>query len=132
VENASAVPFAFNYETNAFVVIGPQPLLVGWYAAAVVGKLLDQVLPVTYAFPLASTTMSLSESCPSPPSKVEYTNAVPASFTFTMKPSPYQPECCGCTTPGVVGKYVELETPPTYALPAASTATAWPTSEPLY
>ena len=95
------------------------------------GKLLEFVSPVTYALPAASTTIPRPRSEEFiPPRYVEYTSAVPAGLTFVTKASMLVGEVVS-NAPVVVGKFVELVSPVTYALPEESTAIALPSSEAL-
>jgi hypothetical protein len=56
-----------------------------------VGKFVDEVVPVIYALPPASTTICLAESVPLPPRYVEKTRADPAALIFVKNTSSVPP-----------------------------------------
>jgi len=72
-------PAAFNLTIKASV---PRLRAVPDDAA---GKLLEVVLPTTYAAPDASTAMPLPTSSPEPPRYVEYTSEAPVGFILVTK-----------------------------------------------
>jgi hypothetical protein len=94
---------------------------VVWKAPGVVGKLVELVVPVTYALPDEFTVIPNPWSELLPPRYVEYPNPVPVAVNFVTYASELKPDIVW-NVPGVVGKFLELVAPVTYAFLDASTA----------
>src|SRR5947209_1818208 len=100
------LPAGPSFATNASLVPPPYALPV------VVGKFVDDVVPVTYAVPSTHTAMALPTSLPLPPRYVEYTSGAPETSSFDTNPSS-PPDAVVCTAANVVGKFVEAVRPVT-------------------
>ena len=103
-----------------------EPLLAEANAPGVVGKLVEQVSPVTYALPCPSTAIAVPMSPPLPARYVVYTIAEPVGFSFVTKMS-----ASGLLQlPGLPDvEPVENVMPTTYAFPCPSTAIPLPSSQ---
>ncbi len=108
--------------------MSPPPACAAWIGF-LVGKLVDCVSPVTYAFLDESTAMLNPKSPPDPPRYVEYTCALPAAFILVTNESK-TPPACAAWIGFLVGKLVDRVLPVTYALSDESTAMSRPLSKP--
>src|SRR6266511_2561307 len=119
----SALPEGFRAETKA----SSSKQLVS-KAPGVVGKSVEQVLPVTYTAPSTDNANPSTRSQMLPPRKVLYTNERPDGSSLVMNPSP--PAYVVSNAPGVVGKSCEAVRPPTYTDPSGPNASAHESSRP--
>ena len=105
VEYMNALPSVFSFAMNVDGDKGS----AGFALPGVVGKSEAEVLPVTYACPVASTAMPSTsvlcwnESPVVPVTKVEYASAVPAWFSLETKPICVPLTAVRSKAPAVVG-----------------------------